>query len=119
MDLQKNPDFLLGQLVATAFLLRQEMEQLRLTKQINFKKIQYTSDFFDNLDPHEACYRLMEQEIHPYKEFLQEEKHHFLIKDLTHIYHLKVQYDFTEDPLDEHLYQFGYESQIKKYRKDV
>lgn len=117
MNLQKNPNFLLGQLVATAFLLRQEIQEIKPLCQEYKEKKPYDSDFFRDLDPHQACYKLMEQELIPYKEFLREEKHHYLLEDLTHIYNLKVKYDFIEEDLDKKLYQQGYESQLEKYRK--
>lgn len=118
MDLQNNPHFLLGQLVATSFLLRQEIKRFKPLYQENTAKKPYNSDFIGNLDPHQACYKLMEQELIPYKELLEETKHHYLLEDLNHIYNLKAKYDFIEEELDENLYQQGYESQLDKYRKD-
>lgn len=119
MDLHKNPNFLLGQLVATSFLLRQEIEKMKPHLQNNPCKQPYNKDFFQDLDPHQACYKLMEQELLPYKALLQEKKQQYLLDDFKHIYHLKVEYDFEEGPLDENLYQSGYDSQLEKYRKDV
>lgn len=119
MDLQKNPNFLLDQLVATSSLLRQEIHKIQPLNQNNTDKKPYSEDFFLNLDPHEVCLKLMEYELAPYRELFKEAKHQNLLEDMTQIYTLKVKYDFVEDYLDEKLYQMGYESQLEKYSEDV
>lgn len=118
---QKNPSFLLGQLVATARLLYEEIDRLGLKSQISKEKNNKETYFFEDLEPHEACFRLMEREIHPYKIFLTEELHQMLLQDLERIYYLKVMYDFLEDFLDDSLYQEGYSAQLSYYstRKGV
>lgn len=118
---QENPSFLLGQLVATARLLCDEIDRLELRQQISKEKSNRDTYFFQDLEPHEACFRLMEREIQPYKAFLTEALHQELLQDLTRIYHLKVKYDFLVDFLDDSLYQEGYQTQLSYYstRKDV
>lgn len=107
------PSFLLGQLVATAQLLEEDVKHHDdpLDNSLTVAET-YFNEMIEN--PDNALHQI-EQLLEPHRERLKNVEEKSLVRDMTLIYRIKTQYQMSDEHLNEDEFFKGYYQQLKRY----
>lgn len=107
------PSFLLGQLVATAQLLEEDVKE-HDDPTSNALTVAETY-FNDMIEEPERTLKAIEEKLAPKRERLKNPDKKQLVKDMTLIYRIKKQYQMSDEHLNEEEFFKGYYQQLKRY----
>lgn len=107
------PSFLLGQLVATAQLLEEDVKEHDAPSDNSLTIAEtYFNEMIENPD---STLHLIEEKLAPLRGRLQKPDKVQLVRDMTLIYRIKKQYKMSDEHLNEDEFFKGYYQQMKKY----